>query len=306
MKVCFVGTGSIGKRHIDNLTTICANRGIHLDITALRHSKARALDNNIKTAYSIDELSPPYDIIFIANPTSLHYQTLAKLNGFSKCFFIEKPLFESSSKALDELNLSTDSIYYIACPLRYTKIFAAAKDFVSKNKVYSARSICSSYLPDWRPYTDYRHIYSAFKEQGGGVCIDIIHEWDYLVDLFGFPQDVINVFGNYSNLEINSEDLAVYIGKYKDKLIELHLDYFGRETQRYIEIFSERATVKFDFANGRVLENNNLVAKYEELPNDKYVNEMNYFIDVYLGKKINNNPITHAMAVLKIAETPEQ
>ena len=73
----------------------------------------------------------------------------------------------------------------------------------------SARVICSSYLPDWRPGVDYRTVYSAHKALGGGVTIDLIHEWDYLVDLFGVPQKLYNFKGTYSDLEIDSDDLSV-------------------------------------------------------------------------------------------------
>ncbi|WP_298654045.1 Gfo/Idh/MocA family oxidoreductase, partial [uncultured Proteiniphilum sp.] len=61
--------------------------------------------------------------------------------------------------------------------------------------------------PDWRPNTDYKKSYSAKKEEGGGVSIDLIHEWDYLIYLFGFPQEVYNLQGKFSHLDINSEDL---------------------------------------------------------------------------------------------------
>ena len=58
--------------------------------------------------------------------------------------------------------------------------------------VYSARVLCSSYLPGWRPGVDYRTVYSAHKDMGGGVTIDLIHEWDYLVELFGKPEKMYN------------------------------------------------------------------------------------------------------------------
>ena len=61
---------------------------------------------------------------------------------------------------------------------------------------------------------DYRTVYSARRAMGGGVTIDLIHEWDYLVDLFGRPQEVYNFKGTYSELEIDSDDLSVYIARW--------------------------------------------------------------------------------------------
>ena len=68
----------------------------------------------------------------------------------------------------------------------------ALKDRLPGLHPYCARVICSSYLPDWRPGVDYRTVYSAHKAMGGGVTIDLIHEWDYLVELFGVPEQLYN------------------------------------------------------------------------------------------------------------------
>ena len=84
---------------------------------------------------------------------------------------------------------------------------------------------------------DYRTVYSARKALGGGVTIDLIHEWDYLVELFGVPEKLYNFKGTYSELEIDSDDLSVYIAKYPTLLAEVHLDYFGRGYRRSIELF---------------------------------------------------------------------
>lgn len=80
-------------------------------------------------------------------------------------------------------------------------------------------------------------MYSAHKALGGGVTIDLIHEWDYLVDLFGVPETICNIHGKYSDLEIDSDDLSIYIAQYPTLLAEVHLDYFGRTYRRSIELF---------------------------------------------------------------------
>ena len=66
----------------------------------------------------------------------------------------------------------------MAAPMRWCGTMLALKEELPRLKPYSARVICSSYLPDWRPGVDYRTVYSAHREMGGGVTIDLIHEWD--------------------------------------------------------------------------------------------------------------------------------
>ena len=43
--------------------------------------------------------------------------------------------------------------------------------------------------------------YSAHKDMGGGVSIDLIHEWDYLTYLFGMPSEIYSILDKVSDLE---------------------------------------------------------------------------------------------------------
>ncbi|GAA0083773.1 dehydrogenase [Clostridium sp. CTA-7] len=308
MKVCFVGLGSIGKRHLKNLYLVCKRRGVFLEVHALRNNK-NILDDDIdkivnKQFYNKNEMDSHYDMIFLTNPTNLHYKSLLELRDYSKAFFIEKPVFENVYEDLRELNLHADGKYYVACPLRHTNVIKYLNDFTKENDIYSARVISSSYLPNWRPGIDYRTIYSSYKEQGGGVCIDLIHEWDYISYLFGFPEKSKFFSDKVSHLEITSEDLAIYIAKYKDKLVELHLDYFGRVPRRSIELFTKDATIMVDILNSKIsFSDEREDIKFIEDSNDKYIKEIEYFLDLCQGKEENINDIVNAIKVLKIAQT---
>lgn len=128
-----------------------------------------------------------YDAIFITNPTTMHIDTLHKLMNKLRTFFIEKPLRPMGCKEDSIDSLPSDKVFYVACPLRYTGIVRYLKDNIDWNKVYSLRAMSSSYLSEWRPETDYSKCYSARKELGGGVAVDLIHEWDYISYLIGKP-----------------------------------------------------------------------------------------------------------------------
>ena len=104
----------------------------------------------------------------------------------TKHMFIEKPIFDSKEYRLEALNFNKSGVYYVAGPLRFSSVIQKLRDIIPHEKIYCVRVICSSYLPDWRPNVDYRLVYSASKEKGGGVAIDLIHEWDYITYLFGF------------------------------------------------------------------------------------------------------------------------
>jgi predicted dehydrogenase len=38
-----------------------------------------------------------YDVVFVTNPTSMHYETVEKFAAHTKSFFIEKPVFDSTT-----------------------------------------------------------------------------------------------------------------------------------------------------------------------------------------------------------------
>lgn len=77
--------------------------------------------------------------------------------------------------------------------MRYTAIIQYIKQHLDMSQALSIRCICSTYLPNWHPNEDYRTSYSAHKDLGGGVSIDLIHEWDYITYLLGFPQKTYSI-----------------------------------------------------------------------------------------------------------------
>ena len=307
MKVCFIGLGSIGTRHCLNLRAICEEDRIPLEIHALRSSRRAVKDAlkdiPIRYLYSEEETDAAYDAVFITNPTALHYETLKRFRDKSQCFFIEKPVFETGEENIAGLQLQTDTMIYVAAPLRYTQVIREARAFAQSHRIYSARAISSSYLPEWRPGQDYRQTYSAQRALGGGVAIDLIHEWDYLSLLFGIPKKVYSLMGRYSGLEIDSDDLAVYIAEYDGMLCEVHLDYFGRPTQRKLELYTADGCWTFDIAHGRVTAPDGTRETYDEAPNEKYLQEMRYFVQlVRNGETTSENSLEHACEVLRITK----
>jgi len=304
-KVCFCGLGSIGKRHLKNLQIIAREQGIFFETHALRKTD-RVLEDEIKEYISKEifdesQLDYDYDIVFVTNPTNLHYDTIRTMADKTKHMFVEKPIFDRKEYDLETLNLNKSGVYYVASPQRFSSVIQKLREIIPYEKIYSVRVICSSYLPDWRPNVNYRLVYSASKEMGGGVVLDLIHEWDYITYLFGFPQKVFSICGKYSHLEIDSEDLAVYIAEYSDKAVELHLDYFGRIYRREIEIFTKNGTITCELAKNTICFTDGREPIYfEEEKNEMYLREMRFFINNILNNSDFNN-VKHSYSVLKLA-----
>lgn len=307
-KIGIIGLGSIGTRHFHNIVNVLQVKGYSYTIDIIRSSKSEIFDKEIEkkinnTFYLFEEIPNNYDVIFVTNPTYLHYDTINQYAPKTKHMFIEKPVFDKVDNSINELPLKEGSIYYVACPLRYTSVIQYLKQTCDFNKVYCARVMCSSYLPEWRPNIDYRTTYSANKAQGGGVSIDLIHEWDYLYYLFGQPEQLLNIRGKFSDLEIDSDDLSLYIARYNKMLVEVHLDYIGREPIREIQLFTDEDTIVGDLINSEIRYlKSGRTETFNEIRDDFQRKEIEYFFDILEGREINNNDISTAMNTLKIAK----
>jgi len=305
MKVCFVGIGSIAKRHIRNLRTIYAERSESLHIDALRHTSGNLPDGvDLDDIYTDSESLPKdYDIIFLTNPTEYHAEMLRVLHDHGRHFFIEKPVASlKTMELLHDIPYRPDSVYYVAGPLRYNNVIQYVKKHIDPSAVNAVRCISSSYLPDWRPGIDYRQTYSAHSDLGGGVSIDLIHEWDYLTDIFGLPKAVHMFKGKVSQLEIDSDDYAIYIAQYENMTAEVHLDYFGRKTIRKIEIYTDDDTIEGDIITGTITYQ--VSGKKVDLSEgrDSYqIKELLYFLDL-ISSGSYKNYVMPAVKVLNLTQ----
>lgn len=305
LKVCFVGVGSIAKRHIRNLKSVCTGRGLEVRIEAYRRKKDGLTVDGIDFVYNdIEKIPSDYDVIFITNPTELHLETLMAFHDKGKNFFIEKPVVSLKQlEAAKEFQTRNDAVYYVACPLRYNAVIQWIKNNIVPSDVISVRSISSSYLPDWRPGQDYRETYSAHKDMGGGVSIDLIHEWDYLTYLFGWPESVHSFIGKKSGLEIDSDDYAIYIAEYIDKIVELHLDYFGRHTIREVQLFMSGDTIIGDLIHSRItFLSSGKTVNFDEERDSYQRRELNHFIDMIFGFTEAGNGYRHGIDVLELTQ----
>ena len=305
LKVCFIGVGSIAKRHIRNLQTVGEQRKIKLHMDAFRHSVGKqTVVDGIETVYHNIAQMPDYDIIFITNPTELHLASLKKFHDKGKHFFIEKPVVSQGQiEEAKHFCLKEGAVYYVACPLRYNAVIQYIKKNINVDDVISVRSISSSYLPDWRPGQDYRETYSAHKSLGGGVSIDLIHEWDYLTYLFGWPEKVKCFIGKKSKLDIDSDDYAIYIAEFENKIAELHLDYFGRKTIREIQLLTHDETIVGDIANNKMtfLRSGEVVEFHEER-DDYQKRELEHFLDMVEGSVPCEDGYNHGINVLELTQ----
>ena len=309
-KIAFVGLGSIATRHLKNVHAHLVSQGDSCTIDIYRRSLVRPLAEELQPLVANIHLyanqlpeERKYDVVFVTNPTSMHYETIERFALHTKSFFIEKPVFDSTMVDENIFDIIKNIPSYVACPLHYNAVLQYIKAHVNPDDVICARAMSSSYLPEWRPGQDYRETYSAHKNLGGGVSIDLIHEWDYLTWLFGMPNECHQIINKVSYLEIDSDDLAIYIGRNEKTTFELHLDYFGRQTQRTLDLFTADDTIHCDLIAGTVSYlNKGEIILLESKRNDFQMTEIVHFFEIINNQTTNDSTPEHAYQVLKIAK----
>ena len=77
----------------------------------------------------------------------------------------------------------------------------------------------SSWLPDWRPQIEYKDSVSAKNDLGGGVLLELSHEIDLALWLFGKFEITYSFIRNSRILDIDVDDQAFLIGLNSEKTI---------------------------------------------------------------------------------------
>lgn len=241
MKVLLIGYGSIGKRHYEVLSEIDS-------VTKIDVVTAQTLPE-LTTYGSIEQVEDleGYGYIVIASETYKHYGQIEYLENTTnnKIILCEKPLFDT----FRNIEVKNNSVY-VGYVLRFHPLLQRIHFLLKGEELLATQIRCGSYLPSWRPGADYRKSYSASKEQGGGVLLDLSHEIDYMQWLFGSVESISAYQSKISDLEIDSDDIVIAMGKTdKQVTFTISLDYISKIPMREMTIHTNDKTIQADFIN---------------------------------------------------------
>jgi predicted dehydrogenase len=251
------GTGSIGLRHLRVLHAL----GARVAAMPVRSTRSRATDlEGFLVAESWEAAwrtlgSPTRWGAIIATDTSRHLDDAREALRAGATVLVEKPLAPTAAglAALERDARNADRRVYVACNLRFSTGLRWVRDHLTTlGRPYAARIECQSYLPSWRPGTDYRQGYAA-RVNEGGVMRDLVHEIDYAVWLFGRPTDVTATLGNTGELNIETEETADLLWTTPGgTVVSVRLDYLSRVPRRRLYVTAEGGTLEWDAISQQV------------------------------------------------------
>lgn len=302
MNILIIGLGSIAKKHINVILEINPEAIIY----AFRSSENPKIVGNVINLYSLKELSFSPDFIIISNPSYLHENAIIESLRFKCPLFIEKPVLTdiTNVEKVFKAVKSADVFTYVACNMRFHPAIQFLKKYLNKEKRINEVNIyCGSYLPDWRQESDFRTIYSAHADMGGGVHLDLIHELDYCIWLFGIPEKVTSLKRSVSSLQLDSIDYANFNFIYSSFTANITLNYFRRDPKREIEIILEEDTLIIDLLKNNVYSKVSEEFLFNEPFNilETYLKQMRYFINRIQMRETGMNDIYESIVTLKLA-----
>jgi len=313
MKGLVIGGGSIGKRHLTNLKALGVDLALAEKDNARR--EAVALELSVRAFPELDAgLQWRPDFVVIATPTHLHLEQAALAVRQDFNVFVEKPLSHSAAglSELADLVEKKKVVSMVGCNMRFHPGPARVKQLLTEDRIgriLFARVHTGSYLPRWRPTTDYRTNYAAREDTGGGCILDCIHEIDLARWYLGDVREVVCMAAHVSSLEITTEDVAAIICRHVSGAIsEIHLDYVQQTYERGCHIVGERGSIFWDFEQKQVRHFDGGSGQWTTFSqpegwevNQMYVDEMKHFINSVANGRPTVLPIPEAMAVMQIA-----
>lgn len=306
------GAGSIGRRHLGNLKKLGLTRLAACDPhpERLEYVASEFQAACFPTLEAGLEGFRP-DVVLICTPPVHHVaQAMQVLRGGAHVF-VEKPLSDrlDGAEELRDESARRGLVMQVGYNLRFHPPIQKLKLLVDEavvGKILWARVEAGSYLPDWRPWQDYRRSYTARRELGGGILLDGSHEIDYVTWLFGAPREVACMAGRVSQLDVNVEDCATILLRFPDGTrADVHVDFIQRAYSRNCTLVGPEGKLHWDFMSNAVqiarVGGQVETVKFDCEVNAMYLAELGHFLECI---ETGTNPrfgLEDAIVTLRIA-----
>ena len=256
MKWLIVGLGSIGRRHLNNLTALGEN-----EIVLYRTHRSTLPDDEL-SAYPVvpsieAALALKPDAVIIANPSALHLEAAIPAARAGCHLLLEKPVSAKLDQRVTALKQAVDQAgvaTLVGFQFRFHPVLEKLKASLEAGIIgrpLSFRAHWGEYLPGWHPWEDYRQSYAARSDLGGGVVNTLCHPLDYVRWLFGEVQSLYALTDQVSDLDMDVEDLAEITMTFENGVVgSVHLDYFQQPPAHWLEIYGTQGHVRWDGGTG--------------------------------------------------------
>jgi predicted dehydrogenase len=203
-----VGSGSAANKHLALIAEHFPKSKI-----AQWKRKSPGVRNEIELFSESEVVEYNPTISIVASPAHLHLTQAGLLLNLGSHVLIEKPISISAQgvKEIYEIAKEKKVVVQVAYNLRFSESLIFFEELINSKSLGDTQSVTievDQYLPTWRPGMDYRRSVSAQKYLGGGALLELSHEIDYAIRLFGPIQIDYSKLARVTALEIDVEEIG--------------------------------------------------------------------------------------------------
>ena len=317
-RVLICGLGSIGKRHLQ----VIRSNWPSLEIAVLRSGKGIAYELNPPVDHIFFHLSEALawrpDVAIVSTPSTDHLSKALPLARHGVSLLIEKPVgsgYERETDWEELLELSKLIPICVGYVLRHDPCATVVKDNLINSKigkVLEADFYCGSWLPEWRPGSDYRQCVSANKNQGGGVLLELSHEIDLAQWFLGPVTLNYSFLKNTGLLDTDCEDQALLVGSFSDdRPLTVRLNYCTKPAKRSLLIRGTMGEIKWNLLENKVcmydaISQSSEVYLSPHSADDRYYLQFKYFLDFAMRRVPPMCSLTDSLNILKLIRQARQ
>jgi predicted dehydrogenase len=257
-RIAVIGLGNISIRHRRNLKQLYPMASIYGMSASGRPSTETVSDCDVFVTSMEELIRHKVELAIVASPASLHAAHAIPLITAGIPVLIEKPVATSVADCNAIIDASREHNVPVAVGycLRYLPSAAILKKILDEQKIghlYNVMIETGQYLPDWRPSKDYRTCVSARAELGGGVLLELSHEFDYIQWLLGPLRVEHAVLRSSETLGLSVEDTADVLAINASGVIaSIHLDFLQRKAHRKCRFIGSEGTLEWDLIQNQV------------------------------------------------------
>jgi predicted dehydrogenase len=279
MRVCVIGSGSIGRRHHDNLTLLGA-------APQLVSWRAHGLDGALSALSGTDA-------VVIATATDIRLPLIKAAAARGLPVYVEKPLAfrPDEVEAIAGISASIAGRSMLGLMLRYHPALRALAGFDLTDVFQFALAIGHD-VTQWRQNWRFSDSYAA-RTDGGGVLLDLCHELDLAACLF--PGLKVTAVDSHGHPGFPGVDFASKVSLQRKGLAgDVSMDYLTPQLHRRTVLRGQNAVYDFDFAAQAYRVTDASGVRLLDLPlerNSMFLDAMRDFLALVSGGSTSGNPL---------------
>ncbi len=298
-QLLIIGNGSIAKKHNAVIKKIFKKIKIFYVKNKKIEKSLRYINNLISTKN--------INLALVCSPTNTHLEYIKFLKKSRINYLVEKPIIKDDQlkKVNKFLNSKSKIIELVGYQLRFNKILLKMKKLLSKKVVGEIRYIkiiVNSYLPNWRK-SNLKNSLSLSKKKGGGVLLELSHEIDYMLWLFGRPKFLKAIIDSNNIFKKNIDERVNIFFKYNKKNIQMDMSLNSNIEERKLIVEGSKGALIGDILNKKItlynLNKKKIIFKSKQTNADMLKDQMIFLLNS-IKKENNFTNVKDSIKVIKI------